>query len=68
MVFSKIICELRTDKTFNERKDIRHHNDNFIIQKSCLENAGFGIVSQFPLDPLHLIDLGVAKKMTLIQI
>ena len=28
IVLSKIICELRTEESFNERKDFLRHNDN----------------------------------------
>ncbi|XP_067638075.1 uncharacterized protein [Eurosta solidaginis] len=56
--FSKQICELRTDLSFKNRLDKEHHN---LQQQSVLEAANFRMVSQFPLDPMHLVDLGVTK-------
>lgn len=33
-----------------------------------LESMGIGMVSQFPIDPMHLIDLGITKKILLAMI
>ncbi|XP_036319869.1 uncharacterized protein LOC118734260 [Rhagoletis pomonella] len=61
--FSKELCELRTDFSFKNRNDLAHHNVKFREEENVLEEAGFGMVSQFPLDPMHLVDLGVVKKL-----
>lgn len=53
----------RTDLSYIERRDIAHHNQKFVNQRTVLENIGIGMVSQFPIDPMHLCDLGVMKKM-----
>lgn len=52
---------LRTDRTFRNRTDTDHHHLHTINRESELEKAGIGMVSQFPLDVMHLVDLGVAK-------
>lgn len=39
---------------------ISHHT-----KQSELERLGIGIVSQIPIDPMHLVDLGVVRKMLL---
>ena len=63
VVYSKISGSLRTDASFTARSDINHHRDSYKNKKSILEDCGFKLVSQFPLDPMHLVDLGVAKKL-----
>lgn len=37
-----------------------HHN---VLTTMCLENIGVKMISQFPLDLMHLVDLGVTKKI-----
>lgn len=51
---------LRTDKGFKCRLDKNHHHTQ---SETVLEKAGVKMVSQFPHDPMHLVDLGVAKKL-----
>lgn len=50
--------ELRTDESFATRLQEEHHKSI-----SALEDAGIGMVSQFPLDYLHLVCLGIMKKI-----
>lgn len=50
----------RTDQTFSNRDHIEHHN---IMRTLLLEQMGVGMVSQFPLDIMHLVDIGVTRKM-----
>lgn len=51
--FSKLVKELRTSSSFKNMFDAEHHSLAFKEQqKKC---HGFGIVSQFPLDPTHLL-------------
>lgn len=62
-VYSTVKSALRTDASYIERRDIEHHNVKYANQRTVLENIGIGMVSQFPIDPMHLCDLGVMKKM-----
>ncbi|XP_067630062.1 uncharacterized protein [Eurosta solidaginis] len=52
----------RTDISFEKRDHVSHHSPQFRQQKPVLEDAGFKMVSQFPLDCMHLVDLGVVKR------
>ncbi|XP_067621954.1 uncharacterized protein drl isoform X2 [Eurosta solidaginis] len=61
--FCKDSSVLRTDFSFKNRNDQAHHSLSFREEGNVLEAANFGMVSQFPLDPMHLVDLGVAKKL-----
>lgn len=56
-IFPDIDCELRTDENFRQRVDYEHHLDT-----SPLEQV-VGMVSQFVLDYMHLVCLGVMKKL-----
>lgn len=49
--------ELRSDETFSTRSHLLHHNENYYHKQSVLEKIGVGMVSQIPIDPMHLIDL-----------
>lgn len=40
--------------------DPQHHHK---LTPSVLETVGIGMVSQFPADAMHLIDLGIVKKL-----
>ena len=60
--FSKVAGIARSDESFELRAHVSHHSVNFKDKKSVVELAGFGMVSQFPLDPMHLVDLGVVKN------
>lgn len=51
-------CILRTDKNFQQRMQMEHHLDN-----SPFKNLGVGMVTQFPLDYMHMVCLGVVKKL-----
>lgn len=50
----------RTDESFKRRWDGDHHKND-----SNLEELGIGMVTQFPSDYLHLLCLGVPKKLIL---
>lgn len=52
----------RTDNTFTKRIHPEHHNPKFLHNKSVLEEIGIKMVSQFPIDPMHLVDSGVVKR------
>ncbi|KAK3925977.1 Protein transport protein SEC13-like protein B [Frankliniella fusca] len=49
---------LRSDDSFRHRLDPEHH-----IGESPLEKIGTGMVSQFRLDPMHLLYAGVSKRL-----
>lgn len=53
----------RTDISFSERLDPDFHQAYTQNFKLDLEKAGIKMISQFPVEPMHLVDLGVMKKM-----
>ena len=55
VVFLDTHCRLRTDTSFRLRLQDEHHKS-----KSILEDTKIGMVSQLPLDYMHLICLGVS--------
>lgn len=61
VVYPDINSPLRSDDSFRCKKQISHHTGN-----SEFLRLNFGMVSQFPLDYLHLVCLGVCKKMLVI--
>lgn len=50
----------RTDESFTCKNDLNHHKEGTM---SCLKNLGIGLVTQFPLDYMHLVLLGVMKRL-----
>ena len=56
--FEETNCQLRTDDSFKKRVQIEHH-----VGESPLEKLNIGMVSQFPCDPMHLLYLGVMRKL-----
>lgn len=58
IVFPEINAILRTDLSFKYRNHAEHH-----INTSILEELNIGMVSQIPLDYMHLICLGVMKRL-----
>ena len=60
VTFPEIGACLRSDVDFDEMKDENHHLQNTL---SPLCNISLGIVSQFPHDPMHLVYLGVVKRL-----
>ena len=61
MTFTKTNADLRTDPSFNEMQDEDYH-----CGRSSLHQLGIQMVSLFPLDYMHLVCLGVVKKMILL--
>lgn len=51
-------CKLRTDSSFRQRVQSEHHKFN-----SILEELPIDMIKQFPLEYLHLVCLGVMKKL-----
>lgn len=58
MTFPDINAPLRTDVAFNELEQEEHHKGSTPLSKLSL-----GMVSQFPLDYMHLVCLGVVKRL-----
>ena len=58
MCFPELTAPLRTDCSFNQRTDEEHH-----LGVSPLTRIGVGLVSQVPLDYMHLVCLGVQKRL-----
>ncbi|CAH0554577.1 unnamed protein product [Brassicogethes aeneus] len=59
MVFLQRNADLRTDESFRLRSDEEYHRDG----PSPLEQIGIGLVSSVPLDYMHLICIGVIKRL-----
>lgn len=58
MTFPETNAELRTDIAFNEMSDALQH-----LGPSPFRNVAVGMVSQFPIDFVHLVCLGVVKRL-----
>lgn len=58
MYFLETKCTLRSDESFRLREQLEHH-----LCTSSLEELPVNMISDFPLDYLHLICVGVTKKM-----
>ncbi|KAK3920781.1 50S ribosomal protein L10 [Frankliniella fusca] len=58
MTFTNLNADLRTDESFLNQTQERHH-----MGRSPLEFIGTKMVSQFRLDPMHLVYLGVFKRL-----
>lgn len=58
MTYQELGNDLRTDETFKLKIDEDHH-----LGTSVLEKLDFGMVSQVPLDYMHLVCLGVMKRL-----
>jgi hypothetical protein len=59
MSFPETQSQLRNDEDFKHRRQEDHH-----VGTSVLEDIkGFGMVSQLPLDYMHLLCLGIMRKL-----
>ncbi|KAJ8018126.1 hypothetical protein HOLleu_44057 [Holothuria leucospilota] len=58
MTFPECEAQLRTDLSFSEMRDEDHH-----LEPSPFEGTAVGMVSQFPLDYMHLVCLGVMRRL-----
>lgn len=58
MLFLDIDAQPRTDDSFKSMVDEEHH-----LQLSPLAQLPIGMVSQFVLDPMHLLYLGVMRRL-----
>lgn len=55
--------EARTDASFSNRTHLIHHKPQFQGEQTLLETLNVGMVTQVPLDPMHLLDEGVMARM-----
>lgn len=62
VVYSVTCGVKRTDDNFKNRSDKQYHHNEFLNKKTALEEIGVDMVSQIPIDPMHLLNLGVVKK------
>lgn len=72
-IYSTTVGTLRTDASFESRDDPLHHDPKYVHKigtgpaatffpnRSVLELSGHHLVSQIPLDPMHLLDNGIGK-------
>ncbi|XP_047122453.1 uncharacterized protein LOC124805950 [Hydra vulgaris] len=60
MTFPKLDAPLRTDEAFLAHTDEEHHTSNMV---SPLTELNIGMISQFLLDYMHLVCLGVVRKI-----
>lgn len=60
--FGKTIGTLRTDTSFREKHQEMHHNYRFILEDLEYLN----MVSDLPLDPMHLFTLVSSKRCYLV--
>src|SRR6476661_8091085 len=58
VIFPSTSAQLRTDVAFDEMEDDEHH-----LSPSPLKPLGIGFVSQFGLDYMHLVCLGVVRRL-----
>ena len=61
VIFPYLNCELRVDESFKNVEYLGTHQ----IKKTVLIDAGINCVKQFPLDYMHLVCLGVMKRLML---
>lgn len=62
LTYSTKIEKRITDEDFENRRYPNHHQPEYLHQKTPLELLGVKMISQVPLDIMHLVDLGVTKK------
>ncbi|XP_076765137.1 uncharacterized protein LOC143432254 [Xylocopa sonorina] len=58
-IFTGVYHSLRNDETYVRRLDEDHHKEGL----SPLSLIPFGVVSQLPFEYMHLVCLGVTKKL-----
>lgn len=63
MTYPNLNAPLRTDASFNEMTDEDHHNG-----PTPLSQLQIGLVSQFVLDYMHLVCLGVMRQLLMLWI
>jgi hypothetical protein len=63
VTFSTKLGTPMSDNDFTNRTYPLHHKVRYRNTKSELENSGIKMISQFAIDPMHLLDLGVCRKI-----
>lgn len=63
MTYPKIRANLRTDTAFNSKRDEEHHTGDLPFTDTQL-----GMISQFPIDYMHQVCLGVTKRILIMWI
>ena len=58
MIFPEVNAPLQTDDSFKHKQDEEHH-----IGVNPFEGLNLGMVSQFPIDYMHLVCLGVMRRL-----
>ncbi|XP_070191797.1 uncharacterized protein [Littorina saxatilis] len=61
VIFPEVTAASRTDVAFNEMSDVNHHHGPSPLHGL----ASIGLVSQFPLDFMHMVCLGVTRRLLL---
>ena len=59
--FIRINASLRTNETFRNKTNARHHSGTSPFEKTNLD-----MIYYFPLDPMHLVQLEKTKKILLV--
>lgn len=57
--FPNINCCKRTNESFLEQRQIEHHTEKSIL----LDIPNFGMITHIPLNYMHLVCIGMVKKM-----
>lgn len=65
MVYQPFKGQERTDDTFTNRSHRSHHQPWSLVNRMLIEELQLGLVSQFVIDDMHAVHLGVARKMIL---
>ena len=60
MTYPELHAAVRTDVDFLTRRDEEHHLTKMV---SPLLDLNIGLVSQFPLDYMHLVCLGIVRRL-----
>ena len=60
VIFTELNAPIRTDAAFHEMRDADHH-----VHECSIKELNVGCVSQFGLDYMHLVCLGVMKRLLL---
>lgn len=58
-----IVVPLRTNETFRKRQHPEHHQVENLLIKGALEFLDIDIVMACVIDPMHIVDAGVLKKI-----
>ena len=66
VIFPEVNAPLRTDREFAEMSDRAHHTGNSPSPLSVLQFLG--MVTQFPLDYMHLVCLGVTRRLLMLWV